>query len=70
VADLLALSAAIVGVALDDQVIAGAVAIAVVVVVQRGMARRTAPSAMVLGMRQMGLGFGVVAVTALGVLTS
>lgn len=70
VADVLAMSAAVVAVALDDRALAGAVAIAVVVLVQRRMARRAVPRAVVLGIRQVALGFGVVAVTALGVLAS
>ena len=55
-------------VALDDRLLAGAVAILAVVAIQRMTARGEIPRPAVLGMRQMALGFGVVLVTAAGVL--
>jgi hypothetical protein len=60
-ADGAAITAAAVAVALDRRVVAGAVAVVLVVVVQRLMARGPVPRAAVLGIRQMALGFGVVA---------
>ena len=70
VADIAAITAATGAMAIDRQVTAGAVAVVLVVIVQRLMARGPVPRAAVLGIRQMVLGFGVVAATALGVLTT
>lgn len=70
VADMAAITAAAVAVVIERQVMLGAVAVVVVVVLQRLMARGPVPRAAVLGIRQMALGFGVVAATALGVLTT
>jgi hypothetical protein len=70
VADCTAITVAAMAVLLDQGVLAGAIAVVVVVVVQRLMARGPVPRAVVLGIRQMALGFGVVAATALGVLTT
>lgn len=69
-ADAAAVTTAAIAVALDRQVAAGAGAVVLVVIVQRLMARGPVPRAAVLGIRQMALGFGVVAATALGVLTT
>jgi hypothetical protein len=69
-ADGAAIVVAAVAVVLDRQVLAGAAAIVLVVVLQRLMARGPVPRAAVLGIRQMALGFGVVLATALGVLSS
>ena len=66
-ADTLALALAAVAVGLDRQLVAGAVAVLAVVVIQRLSTRRPTDRAVVLGMRQMALGFGLVVVTALGV---
>lgn len=68
VADGGALVVAAAAVALDDRLGAGAAAVLALVVVQRLTARGAIPRAVVLGMRQMALGFGVVLVTAAGVL--
>ncbi len=68
VADGSALAMAALAVALDDRLLAGAVAILAVVAIQRMTARGEIPRPAVLGMRQMALGFGVVLVTAAGVL--
>jgi hypothetical protein len=68
VADLAALGTAAVSVALDLALTAGAVALAGIVTYQRFSARRPLPRAVVLGLRQMALGFALVAVTAAGVL--
>ncbi len=69
-ADGAAIVAAAAAVVLDHQVLAGAVAVVLVVIIQRLLARGPVPRAAVLGIRQMALGFGVVAATALGVLTT
>ncbi len=70
VADGLALVAAAVAVALDRELAAGAVAIVAVVTIQRITARGPVPRPVVLGIRQMAMGVGVVVATALGVLAS
>ena len=70
VADGAALVTATAAAALDGQVLAGSVAVAVVVVAQRLEARRPVRRAVVLGLHQMALGLGVVTATALGVLSS
>ncbi|HUP74684.1 MAG TPA: YwiC-like family protein [Acidimicrobiales bacterium] len=54
-------------VVLDAELGLGALAVAAVIVAQRVWARRPVPTAKVLGLRQMGLGLAVVAVTAVGV---
>ena len=66
--DVAALAIAALAVALDDRLLAGAVAVLAVVAIQRLTASRRVPRPAVLGMRQMALGFGVVLVTAAGVL--
>jgi hypothetical protein len=68
VADVLALVLAAVAVALDTGLVAGAAAVLAVVVLQRLSTRRPTDRAVVLGLRQMALGFGLVVVTALGVI--
>ena len=67
-ADGSALAMAALAVDLDDRLLAGAVAVLAVVAFQRMTASGEIPRAAVLGMRQMALGFGVVLVTAAGVL--
>lgn len=69
VADGVAIAVALIAVALDHRLLAGAGAVAAVVVIQRLMARGPVPRAVVLGIRQMILGLGVVTTSALGVLT-
>jgi hypothetical protein len=69
-ADAGALVVAALAVGLDRSLAAGAVAIVAVVVIQRVTARGPVPRPVVLGMRQMAMGLGVVIVTALGVLAS
>ncbi len=67
-ADGSALAVAALAVALDDRLLAGAGAVLAVVAIQRLTAHGEIPRAVVLGVRQMALGFGVVLVTAAGVL--
>ncbi len=69
-ADGLALLLAVVAVALDPQLAAGAAAVLGVVGLQRLSAHRPTDRAVVLGLRQMALGFGLVLVTALGVIVT
>lgn len=66
-ADLAAVAVAAGAAALDGSVVAGAVAVAAVVGLQRLSERRPVSRAAILGIHQMILGFGVVTVTALGV---
>jgi YwiC-like protein len=70
IADAAALLVAAGAAIVDTELIAGAVAIAVVVAAQRLAALRPASRATVLGLRQMVLGLVVVLVTAVGVLAS
>lgn len=63
--DLAAVGASAAAVALDRSMLGGALAIAVVIAVQR-LTARSDTSAKVVGVRQMLLGFGVVAATAAG----
>lgn len=56
------------GAALDPQVLAGAVAIAVLAIFHMAAARWPPPKVAVLGAQQLALGLGVVLATALGVL--
>jgi hypothetical protein len=57
-----------VAVVLDRRLVAGVAALAVVAAVDVVGARRPPPPAVVLGLRQMGLGLAVVAATAAGVI--
>ena len=66
-ADLAAIALAAAAVVVDRRVIAGAVAVAVVLAAQRTWGRTDPPRPVVLGMRQMALGFGVALVTAAGI---
>ena len=66
----LAIVAAALAVGLDRDLAAGALAIVAVVAIQRLTARGPVPRPAVLGIRQMAMGFGVVVVTALGVLAA
>jgi hypothetical protein len=68
--DLAAVAFAAGAVALDRDLAAGGAAILVVIVLQRIASRRTVPRAVVIGAQQTALGIGVVAATAIGVLTS
>jgi hypothetical protein len=68
--DAAALAAAAVAVSLEPSVVAGAVAVLAIVVIQRITARGPVPRPAVLGMRQLALGLTVVAATAVGVLVS
>ncbi len=68
--DLAALLAAAAAVWLDTRLIAGALAVVAVVILQRMSGRRPVPRPAVIGMRQMAMGFGVVIFAALGVLAS
>ena len=64
-ADLAAIALAATAVIVDRRLIAGAVA--VVLATQRTWGRTDPPRPVVLGMRQMALGFGVALVTAVGI---
>jgi hypothetical protein len=66
-ADVAAIVTAGADVAIDERVLAGAAAVAAVVVLQRLSAHRPARRAVVVGLRQLVLGLGVVVATALGV---
>ncbi|MCB1014836.1 MAG: YwiC-like family protein [Acidimicrobiales bacterium] len=66
--DLAALGLGVVAVVLDAALLAGAVTLLVIVAVQRVLARRPAPDAKVVGLRQLGLGLALVAATAAGAL--
>lgn len=68
--DVVAIGLAAIAVGLDRAFVAGAVAIVAVVAYQRLTAHRPVRRVAVLGVHQMLLGFGVVAVTAVGVLAS
>jgi hypothetical protein len=68
VTDVVAVVVAALAVAVDGQLLAGAVTIPVVVVAQRALDRGPVPRAAVLGARQVVIGATVVLVTALGVL--
>jgi hypothetical protein len=70
VADGIALVIAALAYVVDDQVLAGAAAVAAVVLAQRVMARGPVRRAAVLGARQVAFGLGVVAATALGIATT
>lgn len=54
-------------VALDASLLTGALAVLLVIVIQRRATTRPVPRPVTLGLRQMAMGFGVVIVTALGV---
>jgi Flp pilus assembly pilin Flp len=69
-ADVAALGGVAVAACLDHALVAGAVAVGIVVVLQRLIARGPVPRPAVIGTRQMVMGFGVVAATAIGVLVS
>jgi len=68
VADGIAVALAAMAVGVDPQLLAGALAVGAVIVIQRASALRPTPPAVVLGMRQLGLGLAVVVVTTLGVI--
>lgn len=68
--DLAAVVLVAAAVGLDHSLAAGAVAVLVVIGIQRRAPRRPVPRAVVLGMRQTAMGFAVVVVTAMGVLAS
>lgn len=67
---VVALVVAAVAVALDRSLLAGAVAIAVIVALQLGWSRRPSPPARTLGFRQLGLGIALVVITAIGVIAA
>ncbi len=65
---LLALAVAAIAAVIDPDVIVGSIAVAVIVVLHLVWVRRSpVPPAKVLGLRQMALGFALVAATAIGV---
>jgi hypothetical protein len=69
-ADLAAVALAVAAVAVDQRLLAGAVAVGTLVVVQRLTALRPIPRAVVLGVRQTLFGLAVVIATAIGVLAT
>ena len=70
VADGAAITVAAAAALTDRGLVAGALAVAIVVAVQRLTARGPLPRPAVLGMRQMAMGLAVVVATAVGVLAS
>jgi hypothetical protein len=70
VADGVAITVAAAATLTDRGLVAGTLAVAVVVAVQRLTARGPVPRPAVLGMRQMAMGLAVVVATAAGVLAS
>ncbi len=68
--DLAAVGLAAVAVVLDRSLGAGALAILIVIAIQRAATTRPVPRPVVLGIRQTAMGFGIVLVTALGVVSS
>ncbi len=68
--EVAAVALAAAAVALDRSLAAGAAAVLVVIALQRLAGGRPVPRPVVLGMRQMAMGCGVVIVTAIGVLAS
>jgi hypothetical protein len=68
--DLAAAALAAVAWALVPGLAAGAVAVLVVIAVQRAASRRPVPRPVIVGAQQTALGIGVVATTAIGVLAS
>jgi hypothetical protein len=66
VADVAALAVAVAAVLVDGELLLGAIGVAGVVLLQRLAAARPPVRARVLGVRQMALGFGVVALAAAG----
>lgn len=68
--DLTAVALAVAAVGLDHSLAAGAAALLVVIALQRLAGTKLVPRPVVLGLRQMAMGFGVVVVTAIGVLAS
>lgn len=68
VADVVAVAMVVAAAAWEPQVAAGMVAVLVAIGVQRMLGRQPTPRAVVLGLRQTGLGLLVVAATATGIL--
>lgn len=67
VADAAAVAVAAVAVFLDHALIVGCAAVVLVIIIQRASSRGSVPRPAVLGVRQMTMGFAVVAATAIGV---
>ncbi|HKY13636.1 MAG TPA: YwiC-like family protein [Microthrixaceae bacterium] len=70
VADAVAILLAAAAVAVEPRVLAGAIAVAMVIVIQRVSAIGPPPRAVVIGVRQLLLGVFVVAATAVGVIVT
>lgn len=68
--DIAAIALAVLAVGLDQSLWAGSLAVAAVIAAQRLATTRPVPRPVVLGLRQMAMGFGVVIVTALGIALS
>ncbi len=66
--DLVAVSLGAAAIVVDRQLAAGAVGVLALIALQRVWARQPPPRAVVIGIRQMALGFGLVIATALGAL--
>jgi hypothetical protein len=67
VADATAVAATAVAAFLDHALIVGCAAVVLVIIIQRASSRGSVPSPAALGVRQMTMGFAVVAATAMGV---
>jgi hypothetical protein len=67
-ADCAAIAMVVAAACLDRGLVAGAVAVAAVVAIQRISLLRPVPRPAVIGIQQMAMGWGVVVVTAIGVL--
>lgn len=68
--DLAAIGLVALAVLLDRDLWAGGLAVLIVIAIQRAAATRPVPRPVILGLRQMAMGFGVVLVTAAGVALS
>lgn len=68
IADVVAAAVVVGAAALEPRVLPGVVAVLLAIGVQRALSRRPTPRAVVLGIRQTGLGLAVVVATAVGVI--
>lgn len=68
--DIAALGFAAVAVSLDRDLCAGGLAVLLIIAAQRALSTRPVPRPVTIGLRQMAMGFGVVIVTAAGIVLS
>ena len=68
--DLAAIGLVALAVLLDRDLWAGGLAVLIVIAIQRAAATRPVPRPVILGLRQMAMGFGVVVAAAAGVALS